>query len=257
MTFSEETLMAYADNELDAQTRSAVEAAMAKDPEIARRVAQHKALRVRLKATFDEALDEPPPQRLVDAARGVPAVRREGNVIPLRRKQPPRRAWPQWATIAASLVIGVIIGQALLRMPTAAAPVTSRNGQILANGTLAQALSDQLANTQAPDAPVKIGVSFKSKTGDYCRTFTMHESATLAGLACRDHDDWRVQMLAQTPQGSSEGTSTNGSTGNGSAGYRQAGSETPRSVLQAVEESIAGDPLDAHAEAVARDAHWR
>ena len=28
MTFSEETLMAYADNELDAQTRTAVEAAM-------------------------------------------------------------------------------------------------------------------------------------------------------------------------------------------------------------------------------------
>ena len=41
MKFSEETLMAYADNELDAQTRTAVEEAMATDPEIARRVAKY------------------------------------------------------------------------------------------------------------------------------------------------------------------------------------------------------------------------
>ena len=86
MTFSEETLMAYADDELDAQTRGAVEAAMASDPEIAARVAQHKALRGELRVAFNNVLDEPIPQRLADAARGVPAVRREGNVIPLRRK---------------------------------------------------------------------------------------------------------------------------------------------------------------------------
>jgi hypothetical protein len=249
VNFSEETLMAYADNELDSQTRSAIEAAMASDPQIAQRIAQHKALRGRLKATFDKVLDEAPPQRLVDAARGVPAVRREGNVIPLRRRQAKRTAWPQWATMAASLVIGVIIGQVFLRMPSAGAPVASRDGHVLASGTLAQALSDQLASTQTPDAPVKIGVSFKSKTGDYCRTFTMHGSTTLAGLACRDHKDWRVQVLAQNPQSENNSTHASGT-------YRQAGSEMPRSVLQAVDDNIVGDPLDAHAEALARDLSW-
>lgn len=247
MTFSEETLMAYADNELDSQTRSAVEAAMATDPEIARRVAQHKALKGRLRATFDKVLDEPPPQRLVDAARGVPAVRREGNVIPLRRKAPPRRAWPQWASLVACLVVGIIIGQAFLRMPSGDAPVTTaRNGQLLASGSLARALSDQLAGTQAPDAAVKLGVSFKSKAGAYCRTFAIpSESTALSGLACRDHDDWRVQLLTQSSQHTQqEGT------------YRPAGSEMPRAVLQAVDDTIAGDPLDAHAEAAARDQHW-
>jgi hypothetical protein len=245
MTFSEETLMAYADNELDSQTRSQVEAAMATDPEIARRVARHRALRGRLRATFDKVLDEAPPQRLVDTARGVPAIRREGNVIPLRRKHPPRRAWPQWASLAATFVIGVIIGQSLLRVP-ASAPVTSRNGQLLANGALAEALSNQLASTQMPDTPVKIGVSFRSKTGAYCRTFTLHDAATLAGLACRDHDDWRVQTLAQ---GQANPTSSNGP-------YRQAGSEMPRPIQQAIDDMIAGEPLDAHAEAAAREQHW-
>ncbi len=249
MKFSEETLMAYADNELDSQTRSAVEAAMANDPEIARRIARHQALRGRLNATFDKVLDEPPPQRLVDAARGVPAVRREGNVIPLRRRRAQRTAWPQWATMAASLVIGVVIGQALLRAPNSGAPVASRNGQILANGTLAQALSDQLASAQAPDAPVRIGVSFKSKTGDYCRTFTMHAATTLDGLACRDQNDWRVKVLAQNPRSETNPT-------NGAGTYRQAGSEMPSAVQQAVDETISGDALDAHAEALARDARW-
>jgi hypothetical protein len=248
MTFSEETLMAYADDELDAQTRSAVEAAMAADPEIARRVAQHKALRGRLRMVFDKVLEEPPPQRLIDAARGVPAMRREGNVIPLRRKAPPRRTVPQWMTIAASLVFGVFIGQALLRA-SSTGPVTARDGKLIANGVLAQALSEQLASTQKDDSAVRIGVSFKSKDGDYCRTFSLHESATLAGLACRERDAWQVQTLAQSESSALPSPST-GST------YRQAGSTMPRSVLQAVEDMIAGDPLDTREESQARDNNW-
>jgi hypothetical protein len=244
MNFSEETLMAYADNELDAQTRSAVEAAMASDPEIARRVARHKALRERLRTTFDKALDEAPPQRLVDAARGVPAVRREGNVIPFARKPPPRRALPQWTSLAACLVVGVLIGQMLLRT-SSTGPISSRDGRLLANGVLAEALSEQLASAQKEDTPVRIGLTFKSKEREYCRTFTLRDSTTLAGLACREHDDWRVQVLAQAAS-----TSANGNQ------YRQAGSEAPASVMQAVQDMITGDPLDARAEHAAREKNW-
>ena len=244
MKFSEETLMAYADNELDAKTRAAVEEAMATDPEVARKIAQHKALRGKVRLAFDTVVHEPTPQRLIDAARGVPSVRRQGNVIPLRRKTPTSRAWPQWAAIAASLVVGVIIGQAVLR-GSGGGPVTSRDGQLLANGVLAQALSEQLASTQTDQSPVKIGVTFKSKAGNYCRTFTMHESTTLAGLACRDHDDWHVQTLAQTA-----------STPESDAAYRQAASAMPKSVLQSMEDNIAGEPLDATAETAAREKNW-
>jgi hypothetical protein len=244
MTFSEETLMAYADNELDAQTRSAVETAMASDPEIARRVAQHKALRGKLRVVFDKVLDEPTPQRLVDAARGVPAVRREGNVIPLRRKNNTRRIWPQWAAIAATLILGIIIGQALLSHGLGAGPVIARNGQLLANGVLDHALSSQLSG-QTEQTPVHIGVTFITSSGTYCRTFTLQDAAALAGLACRENEAWRVQVLAQTASQSQ-----------GSGTLRQATSEIPKTVLEAADAIRFGDPLDAHAEAAAREGEW-
>jgi hypothetical protein len=245
MNFSEETLTAYADNELDSQTRSTLEAAMASDPALAHRVAKHKALREQLKASFDKVLHEPLPPRLIDAARGVPAIRREGNVIPLRRKPPPRRAWPQWTSLAACLFVGVLIGQVLLRTADNTGPITSRDGRLLANGMLAEALSEQLSSAQKEDAPVRIGLSFKSKASEYCRTFTLRNSTTLAGLACREHNDWRVQVLVQANSTSASGDQ-----------YRQAGSEVPQAVMQTVESTIAGDPLDARAENAAREKSW-
>jgi hypothetical protein len=146
--------------------------------------------------------------------------------------------------MAASLVSGVIIGQAMLRSPGSTA-VTSRDGQLLASGVLARALSTQLASAQADQKPVQISASFKSKAGTYCRAFTLHEATTLAGLACRQHDDWNVQVLAQTTPTAQSG-----------GAYRQAGSELPKSVIQAVDDNIAGDPLDAHAEAAASEKNW-
>jgi hypothetical protein len=147
-------------------------------------------------------------------------------------------------SLAASLVVGVLIGQALLRTTGAPGPITARDGKLLANGVLAQALSEQLVNTQKDALPVRIGVSFKSKDGDYCRTFALHESTALAGVACRENDAWQVQTLAQSDTPTAGGP------------YRQAGSEMPRSVTQAVQDMIAGEPLDEHAETLAREKGW-
>lgn len=244
MNFSDEILMAYADDELDPRTRAAVDAAMAADPEIARRVEQHKALRATLRSSFGKVLDEPVPEHLVTAARTAAAVRREGNVVPLHRK-PVRRIWSpaQWGALAASLVIGALLGQAWVRS-SAPGPIVARNGELRASGTLERALSGQLASNQTATAPVQIGLSFRARSGDYCRTFSLREGGSLAGLACRGDDGWRVRVLAQSAS----------ETGTGQ--YRQAGSAMPRSVLQTVDEEIAGEPLDARAEADARNRGW-
>ena len=79
MTVSDETLMAFADGEVDPATRAIVEAAMRDDPEVRRRVAHHQALREVVKGAFAAVIDEPVPQRLIAAARGAPA----GSVVDL------------------------------------------------------------------------------------------------------------------------------------------------------------------------------
>jgi len=227
---SEETLMAYVDGELDLQTREQVEIALASDPEAARRVATQRALRGTLRAAFDPVLQEPVPTRLVSL------VRTSGT---------PRRPWMQWGSLAASFVLGALVWHFASRQYLAG-PFTEQHGVLAASGPLARALSEQLASQQESSAAVQIGVSFRSKTGEYCRTFRLQGSDGAAGLACHEQSGWTVQVLAH-PEGSA---SPQGQ-------YRQAASALPATVLRAVDDAIAGDPLDAAAEERARASRWQ
>ena len=246
MTFSEEVLMAYADDELDASTRAAVDAAMATDPEIARRIARHKALRGRVHSAFNKVLDEPVPARVLEVVRSHQSAPPKGNVMPLRPRQVRRWSWPQLTAIAASLVVGVIAGRLTLMRAGSPGPFMTRGDRLLAAGALAAALSNQLAGEQSPANPVRIGVTFRAKSGEYCRTFALREDGGLAGLACRAGDGWQLGVLARA-ESSSGGAQT----------YRQATSTLPAAVVAAVGERMAGEPLDQHGEAAARGRHWR
>ncbi|MGH8239661.1 MAG: anti-sigma factor family protein, partial [Steroidobacteraceae bacterium] len=61
MKFPPETLMAYADGELEVETRRAIEAEMAIDPEVAQEVERHRAMRTEVGGAFAGVLDEPVP----------------------------------------------------------------------------------------------------------------------------------------------------------------------------------------------------
>ena len=242
MTPSDETLMAYVDGELDEQARGEVETAMRANPDIAARVARQQALRKRVHLAFARVADEKVPDRLVAAARGssTPTSSRDSNVVPLRRKSSGHWSWPEWTSIAASLGAGAILSFLLLRH-SEVEPITLRSGHLFANAALAQALSNQLSSTQGP-ARVRIGVSFRDQSGDYCRTFALSDASALAGLACHDGGEWRLEVIARTRISATQ--------------YRQAESSMPKPILESVEERIAGDPLDAQAEAAAKDKGW-
>ncbi|HET7755715.1 MAG TPA: hypothetical protein VFK87_00515, partial [Steroidobacteraceae bacterium] len=198
MSFSDETLMAYADDELDGATRAAVEAAIASDPGLAQRIARQRALRERLRHAFDPVLAEPVPERLLAGARAAPAVLPAGRVVRLERRAMPRWSWPQWGAIAASLGVGVVLGALLLSAPAGAPLLVSHDGRLEAGGLLARALQEQLASAQPAAAPVEIGVSFRAHGGEYCRSFVVPGRSPLAGLACHDPAAWRVVALAQS-----------------------------------------------------------
>jgi hypothetical protein len=247
MQFSDETLMAYADGELDADTRRQIETAMASDPTIAERVAQHRALRTDLGAAFGGVLDEPVPSRLLDAANSTPVGTRSAKVTDLNaaraaksgKKSSNTWSWPQWTAIAASLLIGVLAGRSELRRDQSDMFATTSSG-ILATGPLMAALDTQLSGT-APGDSVRIGLSFKSKGGNFCRSFTADSSA---GFACREDGQWRVRALNQAGAHATGGE------------YRMAGSELPPAILAAIDDVMEGEALDKPQEQAARERGW-
>jgi hypothetical protein len=241
MNVSDEMLMAYADGEADDATRTLIEAAMRDNPEIRRRVARHRALRQAVQGAFAEVLDEPVPQRLVAAARGAPA----GNVVALARARGEagkglRRRQP--AAMAASLLLGLALGYLGWR---GSAPLVTSNGELVAGAGLADALSTQLSSDRAPGRVAITGLSFRAKSGDYCRTFSLTGTHSNSGLACREGGNWKIKVLAQSPK-----------TPPSASAFRPATSADSPAVRAAVEESIDGEPLDQAGEIAARQEHW-
>ncbi len=236
MSFSDETLMAYADGELAPPEREQVERAMLDDPELAARVARHQALRADVFAAFAPVLEEPMPARL--AAAVLP-----DKVADLAAARAPRHgwSWAQWGGMAASLAVGVLAGSLWIGGGQPQSGVAGNGTALVATGVLAEALSTRLAGDTAGNAGVKIGVSFVAKDGALCRSFVAGASA---GLACRQGGQWLLPVVAQAEQ-------------EAAGDYRQAGSAMPAAVLEAIDARIAGPALDAEGERAARQQSWQ
>lgn len=194
---------------------------------------QLKIERRRLSAAFDDVLNEPIPDRFKALlAEPAPAP----QVVDLGAVRAQRKAmsnWAAWGGMAATLMLGTLIGTRL------DAPGGGSSERLLASGAIAKALDTQLAS--APAGAVAVQISFKAKDGRFCRSFSTTASA---GLACREPDGaWALQQVATV-------NALNGD-------MRQASSSLPPSVLAAVDAAMAGDALNAEQEKAARDAGWR
>ena len=249
-SFSDEILMAYADGELDEATRRAVEEAMRKDAALARRVAQHKAMRNDVFAAFAPVAEEAVPPRLVQPLRQATVVsldsvraRREAEQQAARKAGRGNRwSWPEWGALAAMLMVGVMAGHYGIGMLPIdrGETVASRDGMLVAQGRLATALDQQLGGS---GGPVRIGTSFLAQDNSYCRSFTTAQD--MSGLACKQGGAWKVQLAVQGQSKGQQGE------------YRQAAADMPSQVLEAIDQRIAGQPLDAKAEQEAVQRKWQ
>jgi hypothetical protein len=225
-------IYAYVDGELDAQTAARLEVDSRGDAALAARISRQLQLRTRLRAEFDPVVSEPVPQRLSVALAGpkpgaavtpIGAARKDGG-------RAARAAWSlrEWTAVAAMLAVGVFVGMFASR-DTGDLPFETAEGRLVAADYLDTALSTQLAGAAPQDAAARIGMSFRTVGGEYCRTFTLQTGA--GGLACRRDARWSVELLdgaAAQPGGD---------------GFRQASSALSPGMLGAIAALGAGDPL--------------
>ncbi|QBE62833.1 hypothetical protein [Pseudoduganella lutea] len=264
MSFSDETLMAYADGELDVATRRAVEQACSTDLALARRVAYYKTRRSNVFAGFAPGDDG---QRVREARQAtivsLDAVRarREATQLAARKATRERRwSWPEWTALGGVLVVGVLAGTFGLSYLQADEPkvdlIASHDGTLMAQGRLVTALEQQpsappgaagMATNAAARAAgaVRIGMSFVSTDGSYCRSFASGTgTAEIDGLACKVGQEWRLPLVMQSPRPAR-------------AAAGRASGEIAPPVETAIEQRIAGDPLDAKAEQEAMQRGWQ
>lgn len=246
---SNDLLAAFADGELDDETAAAVRSAVDADPGLAAQLDAHRQLRRRVGAAYRGVLDEPVPDRLLQALHAdrssvvdLAAQRAARAESPRVAQAAARRlpSWAQWGGIAASLLIGVVVGHVMESGRSTTEFETTASG-LVASGAVADALSNRLASDAAGDQPIRLQISFVDQAGRYCRTFT---TPVLAGLACRDGGEWSVQTLLRQPAPAQPV-------------MRQAASPLPEELLRIVDSKIRGTALDAAAEQAARQRNWR
>jgi hypothetical protein len=178
---------------------------------------------------------EPPPERLVRAARTAPISWRWRLRAYLGPGFLARSLAPAGAALALGLAVGLVI------RPARDLDIGA-SGQLVAQGALGDALDRKLASAGYDGQGPRIGISFRDKAGADCRVFS---TGAASGLACRQGGAWVIGALAgQAPE-------------SGAGGYRQAGSEMPEAIRAAVSAIIDGAPFDAAAERQARDRGWR
>jgi hypothetical protein len=232
----DEKFFAWLDGELSGVEADELERQVAADPALQQRAAAHRALQARLSQAFGPIAEAPLPERMQELLR-----RPEGEIVDfsaVKQRRDARRGWgpPQWAAIAATLVVGIVAGTMVSQGTNA--PVAVQGGKLYAAGALADGLNAQLA--RAPGGDVRIGLTFRDRSGAICRSFA--ESAA-SGLACRAGGRWQVRGLFAAPEGQA-------------GPYRMAAGADPN-LAALIDSTRTGEPFDADQERSAQAAGWR
>jgi len=225
MTVSDQELYAWLDGELPPARAGDTERAVAADPALATRAEQARRARSLLAEGFPVVAD-PRDQALARLILDGPARRPMFSL-------PEGLRWPQLALAgaAAAACFGVGLSIGLLKPET---PPLIGQGGALADAALVRVLDSRRAVDGADARGRAVGLTFQDAEGRWCRTFAAGE-AGLAGLACREGEGWKAEVVAPFETAGTE--------------LRTASADIPAAVLAAVDASAASDPLDAQAEA--------
>ncbi|MEQ8742718.1 anti-sigma factor [Parasphingorhabdus sp.] len=240
MTFDDEMIMAYVDGECDAVTIKRIEKAMEADAALAEQVSKARALRDKLAAFYAPVAEEAVPDRLTAMLTSAATANVDHSFTARKTDQVHAKRQHrgfgivQWGAMAATLALGIAVGQYGLGSGSDS-PFAQQGGALIASGTLEHALDKQLASAQPDDSDYRIGLTFRAKAGNICRSFT---GEAVSGIGCREGENWK---MVNTLPGGAQGD------------YRQASS----SALNAIAAEMMTDaPVDADTERTLRDSGW-
>ena len=242
----DDTFFAWLDGALSADEQARVSALVAADPVLSRRAERQRALTAMAPKSFAVDLEEPVPDRwigMIDEA--LPAVGR-GEVASLASARAARRARRLWgwtgaaAAVAAAAVMTIGIATSGGPQPL----IAGSAGQQVASAELGTVLDK--ARSGSPyrvrdKAALDIQLSFRTRTGDYCRDAVLTQATGETRLiACRAPRDWQIVELVRQ-QGGSEG-------------YQAASGDD---AVDRTLDRLGAEPLDAAGEAEAIRNGWR
>ena len=212
-----EQLMAFADGELSPTEHERIAAQVAASPELQQIVAAFTRSSALLREVFDERLDEPVPQRLIDAVRNyqpqaqdaaapqptaaaeikpLPGIgeQQAGNLAAVRR---PAANYSRMAIAATiTLTVGILAGLMLQGGDNNDGPpaYAGTDAAILQVAMETKASGETLSGRRSAITPQ---ASYAVRDGGVCRDYTSGASAEeiqAQGLACRGNDgQWRIE----------------------------------------------------------------
>lgn len=249
--FSDQDLIAFLSGELAMPQAEVLALALEQDLDLAQRLEKLDPMAQAVRDAFEPILALPVPAHLREAVLKRQAEASADNVVSFASAKMKREArqfrWPQYAAMAASLVVGLVLGMqsqfgAVIGLADnkEAMVIASADGPIISK-QVAQLLSSQAGGVVQEIKGVgsaRASISFRDTQNHFCRQFSIDSQSTATdGVACHNGGQWRVAAIGTRAVEGGE--------------IRTASGDAAPAVLAAVDALIEGDPMDAAAEKAA------
>ncbi|MEL7013933.1 MAG: anti-sigma factor [Pseudomonadota bacterium] len=196
-SFDDETLMAYADGELDTETAARLETALREDTGLAERLAIFSGTRDALAEAAAVARKTSVPDTLTERVQETVRAARESaandTVVSLANRRPTARLFHPVALAAGFATLGLVTG--LVLSPSTPGPGNAELQFTVLEGAAVPDALDRVQSgerTAITGGEIEIIASFLSQDGALCREFELDRSdaMTVVAVACRTGTDW-------------------------------------------------------------------
>ncbi|MBI1360065.1 MAG: hypothetical protein GC155_07245 [Alphaproteobacteria bacterium] len=244
-TWSDEQLSAMLDGELPEQEARALRLDLSIDADLTARLDRLRVANEAFVASATVMDNRPMPPELARLLAGPSGT---NNVVPFRRRI--GAAIVEHRAIAASLLcVAALGGLVSLRTPSQT-PAAGDDTQLIASASPLGRVLDTGISAVPVSLPSSVTatprLSFQRADGRFCRQYRLNEPGqTTDGIACRDPDGWRTELLVFGPAAPA------------TTDYQSASGPAPDLLGTYVDQQMKGAPLNAADETKAIANRWR